>query len=125
MHRRSLPVAHRLVYLQVENPIPFADSILTRGLSTAYLHSRYAALLIFPVQLSADWSCIPLVEGFDDPRNAASAALYAVLAAILLRGLPFGWAKHENSQRNTDSEMTLRYQSFVLLAFLVSPLAPT
>ena len=65
------------------------------------------------------------MEGFDDPRNAASAALYAVLAAIFLRGLPFGWAKHENSQSNTDSEMTLKYRSFVLLAFLVSLLAPT
>ena len=76
--------------LQVENPIPFAPP-LARVLSTGYLHARYAALLLCPVHLSADWSfaCIPLVEGVLDWRNAATLLLYAALAAALLQGRPW------------------------------------
>lgn len=72
--------------VQVENPIPFAASSLTRGLSTGHLHARYAGLLLFPAQLSADWSfaCIPLVESLGDPRNLLTAALYTVLFLVLL-----------------------------------------
>ena len=66
---------------QVENPIPFSDSVATRTLSLGYLHAKYASLLLAPVQLSADWSfeCIPLVEGLADPRNLLTLALYAWL----------------------------------------------
>ena len=76
--------------LQVENPIPFAPP-LARVLSTGYLHARYAALLLCPVHLSADWSfaCIPLVESVLDWRNAATLLLYAALAAALLQGRPW------------------------------------
>ena len=106
--------------LQVENPIPFADSAMTRGLTTAYLHSRYAALLIFPAQLSADWSfsCIPLVESLNDPRNVATAVLYTVLAAITLKGLPclpFGLSRAE-----AVNGRDLGYRACVLLGLLVS-----
>ena len=67
---------------KVENPIPFAESALTRVLSTGYLHARYAGLLLAPVLLSADWSfaCIPLVDAMADVRNLATAALYSALA---------------------------------------------
>ncbi len=76
--------------LQVENPIPFAPP-LTRVLSTGYLHARYAALLLCPMHLSADWSfaCIPLLESVLDWRNAATLLLYAALAAALLQGRPW------------------------------------
>ena len=76
--------------MQVENPIPFAPP-LARVLSTGYLHARYAALLLCPVHLSADWSfaCIPLVESWLDWRNAATLLLYAALAAALLQGRPW------------------------------------
>ena len=112
--------------MQVENPIPFADSALTRGLSILYLHSRYALLLLFPLQLSADWSysCIPLVESIHDPRNAASAVLYAMLATVLLSGLPFGGRESKTSQHDLASSRTLRYQAFVLLGLLVSSTCP-
>eukprot|EP00891_Asterochloris_glomerata_P008136 jgi/Astpho2/8136/Aster-03071 len=78
------------IYRKVENPIPFAPP-LTRVLSTGYLHTRYAALLLCPMHLSADWSfaCIPLVESVLDWRNAATLLLYAALAAALLQGRPW------------------------------------
>lgn len=67
--------------MQVENPIAYSDSALTRTLSLGYLHAKYASLLVAPIQLSADWSfaCIPLVESLSDPRSLFTLALYAWL----------------------------------------------
>ena len=90
---------------QVENPIAFSSSPLSRTLSTLHLHSRYALLLVWPQHLSADWSfaCIPLVEGWEDPRNLLSLLLYSlVLLAVVLAkpwGLITGWTNAEGSER--------------------------
>ena len=75
---------------QVENPIPFADP-QTAKLTTGFLHAKYFHLLLFPWHLSADWSfaCIPYVHSFSDPRNAATAALYAALLWVILAGRPW------------------------------------
>jgi len=75
---------------QVENPIPFAESGLTRVMTTGYLHARYFGLLLAPLHLSADWSfnCIPLLEELEDPRNAATAALYAYIIFVGLSAGP-------------------------------------
>jgi hypothetical protein len=80
---------------EVENPIPFADSLATRLRSTAHLHARYAGLLVAPLRLSADWSfaCIPLVEAWGDPRNLLSVALYAWLAWVALSARPLALAR--------------------------------
>ena len=43
------------IYRKVENPLPFAPAASTRALTTAYLHARYAGLLLAPVQLSGGW----------------------------------------------------------------------
>jgi protein O-mannosyl-transferase len=68
----------------VENPIPFASSRLTRGLSIGHLHASYFGLLLVPWRLSADWSfnCVPLVTSVWDPRNAATAALYLLVVGM-------------------------------------------
>lgn len=73
-----------LLLLQVENPIPFADSFLARALSTGHLHARYFGLLLVPARLSADWSfaCVPLVQSLGDSRNPATAALYCLAAWV-------------------------------------------
>lgn len=73
-----------LLLLQVENPIPFADSFLARALSTGRLHARYFGLLLVPARLSADWSfaCVPLVQSLGDSRNPATAALYCLAAWV-------------------------------------------
>jgi protein O-mannosyl-transferase len=69
---------------QVENPIPFASSRLTRGLSIGHLHASYFGLLLVPWRLSAEWSfnCVPLVTSVGDPRNAATAALYLLVVCM-------------------------------------------
>ncbi|KAL6763874.1 hypothetical protein V8C86DRAFT_3022551 [Haematococcus lacustris] len=80
------------IYRKVENPLPFIASPLMRGLSTVYLHTLYVGLLVWPSQLSCDWShpCVPLIERLDDPRNARSAVLLLVLLLGVLVARP--WA---------------------------------
>lgn len=81
---------------QVENPIPFAGSRLTRTLSTGHLHVRYFGLLLAPWHLSADWSfnCVPLVTSLRDPRNALAAALYTLLACMAWKALRLLYATY-------------------------------
>lgn len=76
--------------VQVENPIAYEPSRAVRILSIGHLHARYAALLLAPWQLSADYSfdCIPLVRTVADPRNALTMVLYGALAALIVRGSP-------------------------------------
>lgn len=80
-----------LCVLQVENPIPYADSRLTRVLTTGYLHARYFGQMVLPVWMSADWSfnCIPMVEKITDPRNAATLALYGYVAYVIVASRPW------------------------------------
>ena len=79
-----------VLHWQVENPIPFEASLLSRTLSIGHLHSRYAGLLIAPAQLSADWSyaCIPLVKTLSDLRNLSAAALYLSLLGVFMASKP-------------------------------------
>ena len=111
---------------QVENPIPFADSALTRGLSIGYLHARYAALLVAPLQLSADWSfsCIPLVTEVTDPRNIATATLYGLLIAIIMDCVPLklksaGAASHYTIASGQQAQ----YRALLLLGLVVRYIA--
>lgn len=84
----SLP--HAAASWQVENPVAFASG-LTKVLSLAHLHGQYAALMVAPVQMCADWSyrCVPLVEHLSDWRNLLGAATYGWLACMLLLGRPW------------------------------------
>ncbi|KAK9908411.1 hypothetical protein WJX75_007517 [Coccomyxa subellipsoidea] len=78
------------IYREVENPVAFASG-LTKLLSMAHLHAQYAALMVAPVQMCADWSyrCVALVEGLRDWRNLLSAATYGWFVAMLLLGRPW------------------------------------
>ena len=81
--------------MQIENPIPFADSVTAR-LTTGYLHAKYCHLLLFPLRLSPDWSfaCIPYVHAWSDPRNAATAVLYAALLWVVVSCRPWQVVQH-------------------------------
>ena len=111
---------------KVENPIPFAESALTRVLSTGYLHARYAGLLLAPVRLSADWSfaCIPLVEALADVRSLAIAALYSALAWTALACRPGALLAQWTglgSQLPADRETQhARWRAMVCFGLLVS-----
>ena len=63
----------------------------TKLLSLWHLHAQYAGLMVAPVHMCADWSyrCVPLVEHLSDPRNLASALLYAWVLWAILAGRPW------------------------------------
>ena len=63
----------------------------TKLLSLWHLHAQYAGLMLAPVHMCADWSyrCVPLVEHLSDPRNLASALLYAWVLWAILAGRPW------------------------------------
>ena len=96
----------------MENPIPFASSRLTRGLSIGHLHASYFGLLLVPWRLSADWSfnCVPLVTSVWDPRNAATAALYLLVAYMAYVAVRLLHALHTApavaAQRGSSSSRT-------------------
>ncbi len=75
---------------QVENPVAFMHG-LPKLLSMAHLHGQYAALLVWPLRLCADWSyrCVKMVEHLSDWRNVLGAVTYAWLAAMLLLARPW------------------------------------
>ena len=74
----------------LENHVALLGDPLARVLSYAYLHSAYAAKLLWPV----DWlcydhgyDCLHVVTSARDPYNAAAFALYATLFACGLHAL--------------------------------------
>lgn len=109
----------------MENSIPFASSPVTRATSIAYLHSRYAALLVAPVELSADWSyaCIPLVDSLNDPRNLRALGLYSALAWVLIKSRPDAAAarilKGQNCLQSPQDSLA-GWRAVVVFGLLVS-----
>ncbi|KAL6077714.1 Protein O-mannosyl-transferase tmtc3 [Balamuthia mandrillaris] len=72
------------------NPLAFSSG-LTWFYSLLYIHFYYGWLLLFPYQLSADYSksCIPLITSWTDPRNLLSISAYASLLAVVLAAIYF------------------------------------
>ncbi|EGC38732.1 hypothetical protein DICPUDRAFT_53154 [Dictyostelium purpureum] len=84
-------------FRNLENPIARESDISVRFLSLANLHARYLWLLIFPNQLSADWSfnCIPLIKSVFDPINLLSVLAYSsvfILVLVCLKKIQFFFA---------------------------------
>jgi hypothetical protein len=105
---------------EVDNFIPFLRSRSARLATTAAFHARYAALLLAPLQLSADWSvgCIPPVTHLTDVRLAAPALLYASLVFALWRlGGPVGPLADADAAPG-------RVCAFVLVGLLLVPALP-
>jgi hypothetical protein len=70
----------------VENFIAFLEpGGGLRTMNVAYLHAQYAWLLIFPMQMSADWSynCVEPLMSFQDPRNLQTLALGLAVVAVV------------------------------------------
>jgi tetratricopeptide (TPR) repeat protein len=73
-------------FSDVDNYIHYAPTDLSRRLSYAYLHFRYAWLLLFPVSLSCDWSyeAFPLVHTFSDVRLVGPALVYSIAIGLCI-----------------------------------------
>ncbi|MEW5299918.1 MAG: hypothetical protein WDW36_002888 [Sanguina aurantia] len=120
------------IYRRVENPIPFLPSLTHRVLSTGYLHARYAALLVWPQHMSADWSfqCIPMLSSHTDPRNLLTLALYGAFVMATLAAAPWGvllewWGGRESLAAATaPSHLAARWRLTVLAGLLVGPFFP-
>uniref|UniRef100_A0A6B2KZ34 dolichyl-phosphate-mannose--protein mannosyltransferase n=1 Tax=Arcella intermedia TaxID=1963864 RepID=A0A6B2KZ34_9EUKA len=72
-----------LLVRRTENPIAFTQGF-TKFLSINYIQAYNARLLLYPKDLSAEYSynCIPMVESITDYRNAAPILLYITLLLI-------------------------------------------
>ncbi len=70
------------------NPVAFSHG-LEKWLSICYIHFRYIWLLIYPIDLSCDYSmdCVPLIRSFSDPRNLWTLLTYALITAFLFFAL--------------------------------------
>jgi tetratricopeptide (TPR) repeat protein len=82
---------------RLENPVAFSRGA-TKLLSNMYLHAFYGLLLLWPYNLSFDYSfdCIPLVHSLADPRNLITLAMYAAIVA--LAAAPF-WLADERGRQ--------------------------
>lgn len=80
-HRQIVAGGLAGISMQVQhNPVAFTEG-LTSWLSILYIQFRYVWLLVWPYELSVDYSmdCVPLVHQLSDPRNLCSLALYVGL----------------------------------------------
>ena len=90
----GLSVGH-LVFRRTENPMAFAPKFLTRFLSKAHVHAIYTGKMLWPAQLSVDYSmdCIPLVESVTDLRNIRSVSLYFCLSVAFAKTVPWAFLR--------------------------------
>lgn len=71
-------------FVRFDNPASVSEWP-ARQLTYNYLVSVNAWLLMFPCDLCCDWTMgtIPLIQSTSDPRNLATLATYAVVAALV------------------------------------------
>lgn len=71
---------------KAENAFAFLDSRTESVLSLLYLHFRYVHLLLWPIELCAEYAfdCVPKVSAFTDVRNIYSVSVYGVVACSWL-----------------------------------------
>lgn len=65
------------------------DDFTFRSISSAYIHWKYFWLLIFPYELSCDYSlnCIPMISNWDDFRIILPIGFYCFLFLSFLYGI--------------------------------------
>ena len=88
-------------FRNLENPIAFAPTRLARGLSCAHLHAQYLFLLLYPINLSADYSfnAIPIVDSIGDIRNLHTIMAYVGLLSALLFSTFGAYSRKQESGR--------------------------
>lgn len=115
-------------YRRAENPFPFAPTRLCQVLSVIANHAHYAKLLVFPKDLSCDWSfaCTSYVMNFSDVRNLQSLALYGYLITLIFRASPgrilrrlFGEVR---ALQEDDKDAVL--QAFLVYGLIIVPFLP-
>ncbi|VVC41584.1 Hypothetical protein CINCED_3A005366 [Cinara cedri] len=100
------------VFTRFDNPASVSDWP-ARQLTYNYLVSVNAWLLIFPCDLCCDWTMgtVPLIQSTSDPRNLATLATYAMVAALVYTAF-------------TSSNRTKRTAIIMSLGMTVLPFLP-
>ncbi len=75
------------VFTSFDNPAAHRD-FPARHLTWSYLCAVNAWLLLSPADLCCDWTMgtVPVVDSAADPRNAATAAVFASVAVLGMAG---------------------------------------
>ena len=111
-----------------ENPAANNPDILTRFLTFAYLPFCNLWLLIYPFQLSYDWSMntIPLVESIAQFENLLSAILYFSLLFVIYHYIKFCWRQRpqimdrkEDVSRKECNETKFLFASLNIMIFAI------
>ncbi|XP_066954615.1 protein O-mannosyl-transferase TMTC2 [Macrobrachium rosenbergii] len=112
-------------FAPADNPAADCDSPAVRALTFFFLPAFNAWLLLCPNTLSFDWSmeAIPLVTSLGDPRNLASAALYAVIGLLGLTALLSLRRRRlvddsGNGETSTTGDVTVMGLAILILPFL-------
>ena len=128
LYLRSLALGSKQLvrtYRVVDNHIPFLPTKQAQLLTALHSHWYYVYTLLWPTRLCADWnySCIPPVMTWRDPRNAGTAATYAYLLAVALRARPWR-LRVGGSPEEVVQLMRCRVHAVVVAALFVAPLFP-
>eukprot|EP00210_Caulerpa_lentillifera_P003807 g3636.t1 len=109
------------IYGKVENPVAFADTVFTKIMTMLYYHAKYTSLLLFPVQLSADWSyaCIPYIQSIVDSRNLLTLGLWLYLIWTGLTDKP--WNMFRGEKYLSES----RWRLICLTSLMICPFLPS
>ena len=98
------------VFRKTENPMAFEPSFVDRALSKAHVHAIYFGKLLWPQNLSVDYSmdCIPLIHAWKDWRNARAFTLYfcgtcCAVAIVPWSAMLFNSPCHRKVQRVESS----------------------
>ncbi|ESO05256.1 hypothetical protein HELRODRAFT_78021, partial [Helobdella robusta] len=105
-----------------DNPAADSDDLLTRTLTFLYLPVFNFMMLMYPWQLSFDWSmdAIQLIESYSDPRNILTLTFYSCLIFTLYYILKNVNVKNERSlvstcngtQRHASLHEPTRHKTF-------------
>eukprot|EP00754_Rhynchopus_humris_P044713 Rhum_TRINITY_DN4339_c0_g1::Rhum_TRINITY_DN4339_c0_g1_i1::g.13777::m.13777 len=82
----SVDLAGSGLLRKTENPVMFASTPLSKALSLTHVQCQYARLLVWPTDMCCEYpfDCVPLVEGWADPRVPHMAGCAAALVALLV-----------------------------------------
>ena len=100
----------RPVFAEADNPASTHPDAIVRLLTFLYLPVVNVVLLLFPWQLSFDWSMdsIPLVLSVNDPRNVCTCLLYSSLICISVKIMTTFLSRAESGLKNP---VALKYDS--------------
>lgn len=101
-------------YRRVENPLAYIEDTVLLILSNAYLHANYLWILLYPSELSCDWSfnCIHLISSVSDVYNLFTMAMYALVT------VPAFWALFSLFRGNRHSAPVLFLIFWGILFFM-------